>query len=157
MALSWTGRCMLGLLGGRGVRRASSLPLPPHKLVPLVMLSPTMTHGTILKWNVAPGGHVPSGEVLYEVRAEKLTEAGATVDMLVESQDEGYLAAVFAGAGARVPVGAPVAVLCEEAADTGRFADFAPPAAALDSDFAYWAYAKHADSVSECSVSQGKV
>lgn len=41
---------------------------------------------TILKWNVAPGGHVPSGEVLYEVRAEKLTEAGATVDMLVEAR-----------------------------------------------------------------------
>lgn len=50
--------------------------------------------------------------------------AGA-VTLLLESQEEAYLAAVLVPEGKEVPIGAPVAVLCEEERDISAAADAA--------------------------------
>jgi pyruvate/2-oxoglutarate dehydrogenase complex dihydrolipoamide acyltransferase (E2) component len=123
----------------------------------MAMLSPTMTYGTITKWHVPLNGHVEVGELIYEVRAEKLTEVGDTLDMVVEAQDDGYIAAVFAPVGSRVLVGAPLAVLCDEEKDVAQFEGFTPPAEVEQSEFAYWAYVKNQEDAAQCSVSSGAV
>lgn len=43
-----------------------------------------------------------------------MDQFAGTVRLLVESQEEGHLARQLVGEGAEVPVGTPVALLCEE-------------------------------------------
>ena len=73
-----------------GVRLLSSL--PPHTILPMPALSPTMTSGNLAAWKKAEGDKIDVDEVLAEVETDK-----ATVDY--ESQDEGYLAKILVPEG----------------------------------------------------------
>ena len=81
-----------------------------------------MTHGGIASWKKAEGEFVAAGDILAEIQTDKAT-------MEMESMEEGWVAKILVAEGAEdIPVGRPVAVLCDEKADVAAFADFQPPA-----------------------------
>ena len=103
---------------------AADADLPPHQIVPFPSLSPTMTHGGIASWKKKEGEFVAAGDILAEIQTDKAT-------MEMESMEEGWVAKVLVPEGAEdIPVGKPVAVLCEEQADVAAFANYAPTEAA---------------------------
>lgn len=67
-------------------------------------LSDTMTEGTLLRWCKQKGDKVEIGELLAEVETDKAT-------MEMESFEEGILTELFVPAGAKVAVGAPIALI----------------------------------------------
>ena len=81
---------------------------PPHTLMGLPALSPTMAAGNIASWKKKAGDVVSAGDVLAEVETDKAT-------MEWEAQDDGVIAKILVEAGvADVPVGTPVAVVVDD-------------------------------------------
>ncbi len=73
--------------------------LPPHSLVPLPALSPTMELGTIVSWQKKEGDQLSEGDLLCEIETDKAT-------MGFETPEEGFLAKIVVGEGAKdVPIG----------------------------------------------------
>ena len=62
--------------------------LPPHTMLPMPALSPTMTSGNLASWKKAEGDAIASGDVIAEIETDK-----ATVDY--EAVDEGFLAKIL--------------------------------------------------------------
>lgn len=62
--------------------------LPPHTLVRMPALSPTMTSGNIGTWKKKIGDEIVPGDVLVEIETDK-------AQMDLECQDDGYLAKIF--------------------------------------------------------------
>ncbi len=101
----------------RGIASESSS-YPAHTVLNFPSLSPTMSEGTLVQWNVKVGQEVAAGDVLAEVETDKATLGW-------ENQDEGWVAKLLVAEGASVVgVGRAVCVLCEEEADVGKFADY---------------------------------
>ncbi|KAF5826934.1 single hybrid motif-containing protein [Dunaliella salina] len=101
---------------------------PPHQVMGMPALSPTMTQGNISRWLKKEGEEVGPGMLLAEVETDKAT-------MEWEAQEEGYVAKILKPDGAKdVAVGEPVYVLVEEQSLVPAFKDFqvggAPSAAA---------------------------
>merc|ERR1719245_1073395 len=65
---------------------------PPHEVVGMPSLSPTMESGSISRWNKSTGDEFAAGDVLCEVETDK-----ATVDF--EAQDEGVIGKILVEAG----------------------------------------------------------
>ena len=79
-----------------------------------------MTHGGIAGWKKKEGEFVASGDILAEIQTDKAT-------MEMESMEEGWMAKIIVPEGTEdIPVGQPVAVLCEEEADIAAFKDYVP-------------------------------
>lgn len=98
--------------------------LPPHTVIPMPSLSPTMTEGTLGAWKVAEGGQIAAGDILAEIQTDKAT-------MEMESMEDGFLAKQLVAAGTeQVAVGTPVAVMVEEEEHVAAFANYVPTAAA---------------------------
>ncbi|MDG2292666.1 MAG: dihydrolipoamide acetyltransferase family protein, partial [Phycisphaerales bacterium] len=70
-------------------------------------LSDTMEKGTIVKWHVAAGDAIASGDVLADVETDKAT-------MEMQSYDDGTMATIMIGEGQPVEIGTVVAVMTEE-------------------------------------------
>ena len=114
--------------GARTLGRAAPvarrhLSLPPHSVVSVPALSPTMETGTIARWHVAEGDAFGAGDSIAEVETDKAS-------MEWEMQDDGVVAKHLVAPGTEVAVGTPAVVLVEDAADVGAFADFEAPAGA---------------------------
>ncbi|KAI1800774.1 Dihydrolipoyllysine-residue acetyltransferase [Daldinia bambusicola] len=91
---------------------------PPHTIVKMPALSPTMTAGNIGAWQKKPGDTIAPGEVLVEIETDK-------AQMDFEFQEEGVIAKILKDAGEKdVPVGNPIAVLVEEGTDVSAFESF---------------------------------
>lgn len=91
---------------------------PPHEVVGMPNLSPTMETGTIARWNLKEGDSFAAGDVFCEVETDK-----ATVDF--EAQDEGVLARILAEAGPNeIQCGEPIMIIMEEADDLDAFKDY---------------------------------
>ncbi|KAI1413906.1 pyruvate dehydrogenase [Hypoxylon sp. FL1857] len=91
---------------------------PPHTVVKMPALSPTMTAGNIGAWQKKPGDTIAPGEVLVEIETDK-------AQMDFEFQEEGVIAKILKEAGEKdVPVGNPIAVLVEEGTDIAPFENF---------------------------------
>ncbi|POS72282.1 pyruvate dehydrogenase complex dihydrolipoamide acetyltransferase [Diaporthe helianthi] len=91
---------------------------PPHTVVKMPALSPTMTAGNIGAWQKKPGDSIAPGDVLVEIETDK-------AQMDFEFQEEGVLAKVLREQGEKdVAVGNPIAVLVEEGADISAFEGF---------------------------------
>ncbi|GAB1318492.1 pyruvate dehydrogenase complex dihydrolipoamide acetyltransferase component (E2) [Madurella fahalii] len=91
---------------------------PPHTVVKMPALSPTMTAGNIGAWQKKPGDSISPGEVLVEIETDK-------AQMDFEFQEEGVLAKVLKETGEKdVAVGNPIAVLVEEGTDISAFEGF---------------------------------
>ncbi|KAH6857063.1 2-oxoacid dehydrogenases acyltransferase-domain-containing protein [Chaetomium sp. MPI-CAGE-AT-0009] len=91
---------------------------PPHTIVKMPALSPTMTAGNIGAWQKKPGDSISPGEVLVEIETDK-------AQMDFEFQEEGVLAKVLKESGEKdVAVGNPIAVMVEEGTDVSAFESF---------------------------------
>ena len=47
--------------------------LPPHEIVPMPALSPTMEFGGIAKWTKTTGQEIGAGDILVEIETDKAT------------------------------------------------------------------------------------
>jgi len=91
---------------------------PPHEVLAMPALSPTMSQGNIISWSKAVGDEIAPGDVLCEVETDKATIAW-------ESQEEGFLAAILVPGGSKdVPIGSPAAVLVDDKDKVSAFANF---------------------------------
>jgi pyruvate dehydrogenase E2 component (dihydrolipoamide acetyltransferase) len=93
--------------------------LPYHIVVGMPALSPTMETGILAEWYLAEGAEFSAGEAIAKIETDK-----ASIDF--EAQDDGFVAKILmeAGSGEDIPVGTPIMVTVEEAADVAAFADF---------------------------------
>lgn len=99
-------------------RYYASKSFPPHTIISMPALSPTMTAGNIGAWQKKAGDTLAPGDVLVEIETDK-------AQMDFEFQEEGVLAKVLKDAGEKdVSVGSPIAVLVEEGADVSAFESF---------------------------------
>ena len=93
--------------------------MPPHQLVGMPSLSPTMEAGQIAKWNKETGDTFQAGDVFCEIQTDK-----ATVDF--EAQDDGIIVKILAPAGsADVKCGDPIMVIVQEPDDVAAFQNYA--------------------------------
>ncbi|XP_064231479.1 dihydrolipoyllysine-residue acetyltransferase component of pyruvate dehydrogenase complex, mitochondrial isoform X2 [Aotus nancymaae] len=93
---------------------------PAHMQVLLPALSPTMTMGTVQRWEKKVGEKLSEGDLLAEIETDK-----ATIGF--EVQEEGYLAKILVPEGTRdVPLGTPLCIIVEKEADISAFADYRP-------------------------------
>lgn len=91
---------------------------PPHTVIDMPALSPTMSQGNVGAWKKKVGDELQPGDVLVEIETDK-----ATMDF--EFQDDGYLAQILVPEGTKdVPVGVPIGVYVADADDVGAFKDF---------------------------------
>ncbi|XP_078055103.1 dihydrolipoyllysine-residue acetyltransferase component of pyruvate dehydrogenase complex, mitochondrial isoform X2 [Mustelus asterias] len=101
--------------------------LPPHQLMPLPALSPTMQMGTIARWEKKEGDKINEGDLIAEVETDK-----ATVGF--ESLEECYMAKILMPAGTRdVPLGTIICITVQRPEDIEAFKDYTPEAAAAAS------------------------
>ncbi|XP_072283357.1 dihydrolipoyllysine-residue acetyltransferase component of pyruvate dehydrogenase complex, mitochondrial [Pyxicephalus adspersus] len=99
---------------------------PAHLKIVLPALSPTMTMGTVQKWEKKVGEKLSEGDLLAEIETDK-----ATIGF--EVQEEGYLAKILIAEGTRdVPLGTPLCIIVEKESDVGSFADYKETAGAVD-------------------------
>ncbi|XP_005987293.1 dihydrolipoyllysine-residue acetyltransferase component of pyruvate dehydrogenase complex, mitochondrial [Latimeria chalumnae] len=91
---------------------------PPHMKIALPALSPTMTMGTIQRWEKKVGEKLNEGDLLAEIETDK-----ATIGF--EVMEEGYLAKILISEGTRdVPLGTPLCIIVEKESDIPAFADY---------------------------------
>ncbi|KAI5211634.1 dihydrolipoamide acetyltransferase component of pyruvate dehydrogenase [Aureobasidium subglaciale] len=99
-------------------RYYASKSFPPHTVITMPALSPTMTAGNIGTWQKKAGDALAPGDVLVEIETDK-------AQMDFEFQEEGVLIKVLKDSGAKdVAVGNPIAVMAEEGTDVSAFDDF---------------------------------
>lgn len=99
-------------------RNYAAKSFPPHVVVTMPALSPTMTTGNIGAWQKKPGDTVAPGDVLVEIETDK-------AQMDFEFQEDGVLAKILKESGEKdVAVGNPIAVLVEDGADVPAFESF---------------------------------
>ncbi|CAB1442666.1 unnamed protein product [Pleuronectes platessa] len=91
---------------------------PTHMKVTLPALSPTMTMGTVQRWEKKVGEKLSEGDLLAEIETDK-----ATIGF--EVQEEGYLAKIMVKEGTRdVPLGMPLCIIVEKESDIAAFKDY---------------------------------
>ncbi|KAJ5722761.1 Dihydrolipoyllysine-residue acetyltransferase component of pyruvate dehydrogenase complex [Penicillium malachiteum] len=96
----------------------ASKSFPPHTIISMPALSPTMTAGNVGAWQKKAGDSLQPGDVLVEIETDK-------AQMDFEFQEEGILAKVLKETGEKdVAVGSPIAVLVEEGTDVTPFESF---------------------------------
>ncbi|EER39550.1 dihydrolipoyllysine-residue acetyltransferase [Histoplasma capsulatum H143] len=99
-------------------RYYASKSYPPHTIISMPALSPTMTAGNIGAWQKKAGDVLSPGDVLVEIETDK-------AQMDFEFQEEGVLAKILKEAGEKdVAVGNPIAVMVEEGTDISSFESF---------------------------------
>ncbi|KAL6545394.1 Pyruvate dehydrogenase complex component E2 1 [Orobanche gracilis] len=98
---------------GDRIRETSSVnitrsKLPPHIVLEMPALSPTMNQGNIVKWMKKEGDKIEVGDVICEIETDKAT-------LEFESLEEGFLAKILAAEGSKeVAVGQPIAITVED-------------------------------------------
>ena len=134
-------------------RRALSGSLPPHRLMPMPRLSPSMSTGRLDQWLVAVGDEVVSEHVVCEVSTSELTEDPddeTTLVLQIESHEDGFLAKILLPDGASAAPDVPIAVICENADDVAAFDDFQAPELVEPATFAWQGFLKDPAAVREC-------
>ncbi|KAK6200280.1 dihydrolipoyllysine-residue acetyltransferase component of pyruvate dehydrogenase complex mitochondrial precursor [Scheffersomyces amazonensis] len=108
----------INISGYQLARLYSSGKFPPHIVINMPALSPTMTQGNLGSWSKKVGDELSPGEAIAEIETDK-----ASMDF--EFQEEGYLAKILVDSGAKdIPVGKPIAVYVEDASDVAAFENF---------------------------------
>ncbi|TPX34178.1 hypothetical protein SmJEL517_g03079 [Synchytrium microbalum] len=103
-------------------KRGYASAYPPHTVVNMPALSPTMTMGNLGQWQKKIGDQISPGDVLVEIETDK-------AQMDFECQDEGFLAKILIAGGEKdVPVNKAIAVLVENKSDIEKFATYTPEA-----------------------------
>lgn len=68
--------------------------LPPHEIILMPALSPTMTSGNIGAWHKRVGDRIEPGDVLCEIETDK-------AQMDFEVQEDGFLAKILIPEGTK--------------------------------------------------------
>ncbi|KAG9410499.1 pyruvate dehydrogenase complex dihydrolipoamide acetyltransferase component (E2) [Aphanomyces cochlioides] len=98
---------------------------PPHEVVGLPALSPTMEQGNLSKWLLKEGDAITAGDIICQIETDK-----AVVDY--EAQDDMFLARILVPEGTEgIVVGQPIMVTVDSQSDVGAFADFKVDASAV--------------------------
>jgi pyruvate dehydrogenase E2 component (dihydrolipoamide acetyltransferase) len=87
-------RALQSSLSFQFARCYASKSFPPHTVVTMPALSPTMTAGNIGAWQKKPGDAISPGDVLVEIETDK-------AQMDFEFQEEGVLAKILKQAGTK--------------------------------------------------------
>ncbi|KAK0112851.1 pyruvate dehydrogenase complex dihydrolipoamide acetyltransferase component (E2) [Cadophora gregata] len=96
----------------------ASKSFPPHTVVTMPALSPTMTAGNIGTWQKKVGDSIAPGDVLVEIETDK-------AQMDFEFQEDGVLAKILKQSGEKdIAVGNPIAVMVGEGEDASAFESF---------------------------------
>ncbi|KAB8337314.1 hypothetical protein FH972_021615 [Carpinus fangiana] len=99
-------------------RYYASKSFPPHTVISMPALSPTMQAGNIGTWQKKAGDSLAPGDVLVEIETDK-------AQMDFEFQEEGTLAKILKDSGEKdVAVGNPIAVMVGEGEDVSAFESF---------------------------------
>ena len=93
------------------------------QIIDMPKLSDTMTEGVLVKWLKKEGDAVKNGDMLAEVETDKAT-------MELESFFDGTLVKIFAPAGSKVSIGAPLAAIGKAGETVEAPAAQTPPPAA---------------------------
>jgi pyruvate dehydrogenase E2 component (dihydrolipoamide acetyltransferase) len=93
------------------------------QIIDMPKLSDTMTDGVLVKWLKKEGDAVKNGDMLAEVETDKAT-------MELESFFDGTLLKIFAPAGSKVSIGAPLAAIGKSGETVEAPAAKTPPPAA---------------------------
>lgn len=106
----------------------SNANLPPHQVINLPALSPTMEQGTIASWAKSEGDQIMEGDLIAEIETDKAT-------MGLEAGEEGYLAKILIAEKTKdIPLQTPLCIIVNEKSDIAAFANYKPeesaPAAA---------------------------
>merc|ERR1719376_932190 len=97
---------------------APSTSYPSHTVVDLPALSPTMTSGSLVTWEIKVGDHIEEGDAIAMIETDKASVA-------LEVTDEGYLAKILVGEGTKdLQLGTPLCVIVENESDVAAFKDF---------------------------------
>ncbi|TGZ67598.1 hypothetical protein CRM22_004686 [Opisthorchis felineus] len=96
---------------------------PPHNLVKLPSLSPTMETGTVVSWAKNEGDEVNEGDLLAEIETDKAT-------MSFDANDSGILAKILVSSGTRdIPVGTPLCIIVQDPGSVAAFKEYVASAA----------------------------
>ncbi|CAI2732785.1 unnamed protein product [Schistosoma spindalis] len=91
---------------------------PPHLVVKLPNLSPTMETGTVVSWAKNEGDEVSEGDLLAEIETDKAT-------MSFDANESGYLAKILAPAGSKdIPVGTALCIIVQDESAVPAFKDY---------------------------------
>ena len=102
----------------RGLAKCMDRSFPPHTVLVMPALSPTMEAGGLTNWVLKEGDAIRPGARICEIETDK-----ATVDY--EAQDDGFLAKILVPSGTSdVKVGSPIGVTCESKGDVSAFEFF---------------------------------
>ena len=102
------------------LRFMSSSDLPPHEVVKLPALSPTMEQGTIVTWEKKVGDQLSEGDLLCEIETDKAT-------MGFETPEEGYLAKILIQAGTKdIAIGKPLCIIVSDKSSISQFENYEP-------------------------------
>jgi pyruvate/2-oxoglutarate dehydrogenase complex dihydrolipoamide acyltransferase (E2) component len=146
---------MLGRFPFRTLHRG--LALPPHRLVPMPRLSPTMETGTLVRWAVKEGEEVDDMQIAFEVQTDTLTDdpEDSSKILQIEVHEVGFIAKILLQESEIARPDEAIAILCEEAADVGSFSDYPrdPRPEVEPGTFAWQAYLKSGESARACSNS----
>lgn len=94
------------------------LELPPHEVILMPALSPTMTTGNIGTFHKKVGDAILPGDVLCEIETDK-------AQMDFEVQEEGFLARILIEEGTKdAEVGKPLAIFVTKKEHIGAFSDY---------------------------------
>lgn len=101
---------------------------PPHTILSMPALSPTMSQGNVASWQVSEGTEITAGDILADIETDKAT-------LPWENQDDGFIAKLLKPGGSKdIPVGTPLVVLVEEKEHIKDFKDFTPEASSAGAD-----------------------
>ncbi|KAK2969472.1 hypothetical protein RJ640_022186 [Escallonia rubra] len=91
--------------------KISASDLPPHIILEMPALSPTMNQGNIAKWRKKEGDKIEVGDVICEIETDKAT-------LEFECLEEGFIAKILAPDGLKdVTVGQAIAITVEDMND----------------------------------------
>jgi len=97
---------------------------PPHEVLTMPALSPTMEEGGIVSWEKKVGDEVKAGDVMAQVATDK-------ANVSFDSTEDGFIAAILVPAGSEgIKVGTPVAILVDDADKVAAFKNYTANGAA---------------------------
>jgi pyruvate/2-oxoglutarate dehydrogenase complex dihydrolipoamide acyltransferase (E2) component len=91
--------------------------LPPHIVVAMPALSPTMTSGTVVSWNCKVGDKISPGDSLADIQTDK-------ANMSFEAQDDFYIAKFLVEKESEVSVGSPILISVEDESHIKAFESY---------------------------------
>lgn len=90
---------------------------PSFQEVKMPALSPTMSSGKIVEWDIKEGQELVPGDKIADLETDKAT-------MEFENQEEGFIAKILEPEGEQLDVGTTLFILIEDEEDLGKFKGF---------------------------------